>query len=754
MLTPPGRASGTATTPTSGASAPSDPPDADEFELRRATPALVAPFALVAVLGWALLLLPPYPTSWTVAVSAAAVLVLAAVAWCLGARHPHVRWLNPLAAYLMFPFAALVRHGSGSAESGHTALLMVPILWLALTGSRRQLYIAGALAVASFVVPPLVTSADWYPASDWRRAAMWALIAWVLAPVVQRLVQRLDRARRRARIEAARTELLFETAPHGVAVLDGAGRILRINAALGAIIGVDPQDMEGFELGDYAPPGDDSIAQHVAMITERGAAIAESDCVVRDSGGNDVVVACSSATVPDALVGNLIMVNVVDISERRRHQERLAHLAEHDVLTGLANRRRFDEELQRHLDFCRRHGPAGALLLLDLDEFKQVNDVLGHNAGDELIVSIGGLLRRSVRSTDVVARLGGDEFAVLLTEGDQAGAERVAANIVQRIVDFASTLDGVRRRVTASVGAVTFSAASEHAADILALADMTMYDAKDAGRNQYVVLPEGDARLPKASSRMRWERRIEEALEQGHFELHLQPILDVATDRVTSAEALLRLRDGDEIVPPSRFLYIAERAGLAPRVDAWVVGQSLDMLSKLQAYDPKFSLEVNLSGRSIGVPLVEEAIVNGLESHPVAPSSLILEITETAAVADVGLAREFAERMTALGCRFALDDFGAGFGSFYYLKHLIFDFLKIDGEFVAQAHNSPVDRTILRSIVGISRDLGKLTVAEFVSDPDVLDVVRSEGIDYAQGYHVGKPMPYDEFVSTHWSVTG
>jgi len=447
-------------------------------------------------------------------------------------------------------------------------------------------------------------------------------------------------------------------------------------------------------------------------------------------------------------MGEIVMVNVVDISDRRRYLDRLAHLADHDVLTGLANRRRFENDLERHLDRCRRHGPSGALLLLDLDNFKQVNDTLGHNAGDQLLITIAGLLRRSIRSTDVVARLGGDEFAVLLPDADQAGAQRVAELVVERVRDHAATLDGVGRRVTTSVGVVTFLAASEHAADILALADMTMYDAKDAGRDRAVVLTEGDVRGPRTAARLQWQSRIEAALEHDRFELHLQPIMNLANDRITSAEVLLRLREDDELVPPSRFVYIAERVGLMPAVDGWVIDHSVAMLASLRRHDPDFELEVNLSGHSIGHPDIEERIRDSLSRHDVDPSALILEITETAAVADVALARAFAERITDLGCSFALDDFGAGFGSFYYLKHLLFDYVKIDGEFVAQVHESRVDRTILRSIVGIARDLGKRTVAEFVSQPEILAVCREEGVDFAQGFLIGKPMPYDDFVAT------
>ena len=202
-------------------------------------------------------------------------------------------------------------------------------------------------------------------------------------------------------------------------------------------------------------------------------------------------------------------------------------------------------------------------------------------------------------------------------------------------------------------------------------------------------------------------------------------------------------------MPPSRFLYIAERVGLMPELDAFVVRRSVAYLERLNKISPDFTLEVNLSGHSIGHPAIEEAIVDSLRTHDVDPGRLVLEITETAAVADVTLARAFAERLTERGCKFALDDFGAGFGSFYYLKHLLFDYVKIDGEFVANSHLSNVDRTIMRSIVGIARDLGKETVAEFVSEPEILEVVRAEGVDHAQGYLIGKPTAYADFVSRY-----
>jgi diguanylate cyclase (GGDEF)-like protein/PAS domain S-box-containing protein len=554
-------------------------------------------------------------------------------------------------------------------------------------------------------------------------------------------------------------EWLFSDAPHGVAVLDLQGFVIQANAAFATIAGCVTGELEGARLASFAMNDDGAFDQHLATTLNTPGEAAEAEWTMRTRQGGAVQVALRSRVVrdhswADEAATGVFLVHAVDRSERHRFEQRLTHMASHDVLTGLVNRREFEERLAAHRDWCARYGHSGALLVLDLDNFKEVNDTLGHGAGDQLIISTAPLLRSAVRTTDVVARLGGDEFAVLLTHADAAAAEAVAAGIVGRVREFTSTLDGTRRRVTASIGVVTMQAAADHGGDVLALADMAMYDAKDAGRDCYVLLDENSARQPRSGARLAWKERIEGALENDDFTLLLQPILDLRSNRIVSAEALVRLSDAGELVPPSRFLYIAERTGLVPALDAWVVRHSVEMLAGLRKIAPEFQLEVNLSGHSIGRPEIEVAIVDSLRDFGVDPSALVLEITETAAVADVAMARSFAERMTALGCKFALDDFGAGFGSFYYLKHLLFDYVKIDGEFVANVHRSAIDRTILRSIVGIAHDLGKLTVAEFVAEPAILDVVRAEGVDLAQGYLTGVPMPVDEFVATFLQQTG
>ncbi len=874
-------------------------PDADPHgHATRPTWSMAAPFIGVAAMGVLAMLVQPTPTNGFELVLAVALLALAVVMLGLGMRQPTRTWLEPAAAYVAFLFIAVARDATGGASSGLTGLVLLPLLWLALTGTKNELRLAAGFVFAIFAVPALVIGGEAYPESEWRRVVIWLAIALLIAPVVQGLVMRLavetratravnaqmesilrgarltsiitvdldgrvetfnagaerllgyqaaevigrrasvfldrdelasvsaalglgadpdqglvalaelarldapsrtwtyvrkDGARRFVRLvvtelkdgdgavrgflavgidatESARmrhellvanqrNERLFEDAPHGVAVLDMSGRIQRANASLRAILGARATgELLGRPLASFGDPDDPSLQHHLErLLTERDLS-ASADCRLRDLDGQAVAVTLTSTllrgepTERDDTSDDVVLVNVVDVSERRQYEDRLAHLADHDPLTGLPNRRRFDEELARHLEQCRRYGVNGAVLLLDLDNFKQVNDTLGHPAGDELLVGIAGLLRRELRSGDLVARLGGDEFAVLLPVADAAATRTVAEAVVRRICDHAATLDGVRRRVTASVGAVTFTAAHGRDMDILALADMTMYDAKEAGRNRVSILEEDSDRLPRSGARLEWQNRIEAALEHDRFVLHFQPIVDVETSEVVSAEVLLRMRHEGELVAPGRFLYIAERVGLMPRVDTWVLEQGIAALARLREIRPDLRLAVNLSATSMGDSSLEEAIIDALLREGVPPEALVLEITETAAVSDLELARRFGQRMSRVGCRFALDDFGAGFGSFYYLKHLIFDYVKIDGEFVAASHRSQVDRIILRAIVGIARDLGKRTVAEFVGEPEVLDIVREEGVDLAQGFLIGKPVPYDEFVSRFLTV--
>ncbi len=439
-----------------------------------------------------------------------------------------------------------------------------------------------------------------------------------------------------------------------------------------------------------------------------------------------------------------------DVTERKRFEAQLVHLADHDPLTGLPNRRRLDAELERHADEVARYGIQGALLVLDLDHFKYVNDALGHNAGDQLIARVGSLLRGRLRTTDTLARLGGDEFAVLLPRAGADEALKVANELVEAIREHAvGWSDELAHRNTTSIGIALFGVDGGTGEEVLASADLAMYDAKEAGRDRVAVFSSATHREARTKSKLTWAERIRKALAKDELVLHAQPIRDARSGRVSRYELLVRLRDYDGgLIQPGTFLYIAEQIDLVQEIDRWVVSRALEALASNGEAREQPVLEVNLSGLSIGDAALLDLIETAVAEGSVNPDGLVFEITETAAVANLERARSFATRLGELGCRFALDDFGAGFGSFYYLKHLPFDFLKIDGEFVRSCLTSRTDQLVIEAVVGIARGLGKQTVAEFVEDGAIADFVRGQGVDYLQGYWIGRPGPVAEVMAT------
>ncbi len=439
------------------------------------------------------------------------------------------------------------------------------------------------------------------------------------------------------------------------------------------------------------------------------------------------------------------IVQLQDVSERKRFEGQLQYLADHDALTGLLNRRRFEQELRQQVALADRHEAPGAVLVIDLDNFKYVNDTLGHAVGDELIGRVATLVGSSLRRTDTVARLGGDEFAVLLPETPVDEAVELAGELRDEIASESVVGGGRGIRLTVSVGVSRFGGQMKVSAEgVLVNADIAMYEAKAAGRDRVELL---DAEGPKTKMRARltWSERIREALEADHFELFEQPILELESSEVTRHELLLRMRDDSgDLIAPGSFLYIAEQFGQIQAIDRWVCGEALELLAARQRAGDPMCIEINLSGASITDAGLCDQLESLVRDSGVDATKLVFEVTETAAIVNIDKARQFAARMAALGCSFALDDFGAGFGSFYYLKHLPFDYLKIDGDFIAKLPVSKPDRLTVEAMVKISRGLGKRTIAEFVGDEPTVEILREFGVDFAQGYYIGRPVPISE----------
>ena len=435
-----------------------------------------------------------------------------------------------------------------------------------------------------------------------------------------------------------------------------------------------------------------------------------------------------------------------DITDRMRMEAQLQHLADHDAITGLLNRRRFTEELERALARSRRHHETGAVLFLDLDGFKFVNDTLGHAAGDALIGRVGGLLRHAVRETDTLARMGGDEFAVLLTRCERGGAVKVAEKLLETLRRDGLAGTERRGRLSCSIGVALFGGDDDVSADELVVeADIAMYEAKDEGKDRYAIYDLARRRRTRPGIRESWSTRLERAICDDGFVLHAQPIAAICGDATPAFELLLRLPDelGDLILPGA-FLHNAERLGLVEQIDRWVLERAVRHLHSSHALGCDLTLSVNVSGRTMGDRSLAAHVSELIAAHPIPPGRLIVEITETAAISSIQQAGGLAHELRALGCMLALDDFGAGFASFYYLKHLRFDYLKIDGEFIRNLCVTPTDQLVVQAIVTIARALGTRTVAEFVGDDETVQLLRAFGIDYGQGYHLGRPRPLDE----------
>jgi diguanylate cyclase (GGDEF)-like protein len=430
-------------------------------------------------------------------------------------------------------------------------------------------------------------------------------------------------------------------------------------------------------------------------------------------------------------------------AERRHYEERLRYLTDYDQLTGLVNRRRFEEELKRELARSGRYSYPGAVLSIDLDNFKSTNDFAGHGAGDAVLCAVARVLKQRFRSSEVVARLGGDEFGVLLTAVDAPAARKTAEDLLMSIHDCRPTFGGKTFRITASIGVASFESDDATAGELLVNADLAMYAAKADGRDRLVVYTVSEGRRARATAKLTWAERIRDALDRDDgFVLHMQPILDLATNRISHGELLLRMRDDyGNLIAPSAFLPAAERFGLIHAIDRWVVRRAIHTIAEGER-DSMLPVGVNLSGDSVvGDPHLLEMIESELRNSSVDPAMLIFEVTETAAIANMPEATAFARRVNELGASLAIDDFGTGFGSFYYLKHLPVGYVKLDGEFVQNLPQSEVDAHMVNAIVGIAQGLGIKTVAEAVSDEETIQVLRQHGVDYAQGFHVGRPAP-------------
>jgi diguanylate cyclase (GGDEF)-like protein/PAS domain S-box-containing protein len=565
-----------------------------------------------------------------------------------------------------------------------------------------------------------------------------------------------DQYRRERELEFSRAMIatVFSALRAGIVVLqiaddDSDSSVIDCNEAFCALTGRTKEELLGQSGAAVVHP--ESLPardQLLASIIAGSMTVTELRYLRPD--GSDVWCLIIPATTSGPAGERLIVVQAIDITERREFERQLRHYAEHDSLTGLFSRRHFNERLEDQVGRVKSTRRPASLLLLDLDGFKDVNDALGHSTGDALLRRLAGALASALREDELLARVGGDEFAVLLPDAGHSEAMAVGEKLTHAIYEHGAVNAAVGRiQVTASVGVTSWTTELEIDAEMLmAEADIAMYDAKAAGRNRTLLYERGQHRAGEIATRSSRLTELREAIAHGHFILHAQPIMPLIATGGTAAaaphmyELLVRMQRADgTLAAPGEFLPDAERHGLIADIDRWVLAEAVRVLKARRLAGRPVKVSVNLGAASIEDPSLGDLIASLLEANAVPPEMLTLELTETGALSDLGLASELSLRLRDIGCHFALDDFGAAFASLQYLKHIRFDMVKIDGEFIRNLPRSAADQLIVKAVAEMATGFGAKVVAEFVDGQDTVDLLRQFGVEFGQGYFLGRPEP-------------
>ncbi len=562
---------------------------------------------------------------------------------------------------------------------------------------------------------------------------------------LERTVNERNEQLRRKISELAREKefvsCLLETAHAAVMVLDRQGHVRLANPHLCRTLGKAEHELLGLKVERLLDiqGGENDLKYLVRHLAEGGVEQLELEARL-GSGRNPREFLWRFTRLDGRSEDTAVLAIGMDITERKQAERQYAWLAEHDPLTGLYNRRRLQQELDSEIGRAQRHGRHGGLLFIDLDDFKYINDTSGHQAGDQVLKKVAEILQATLRESDVVARIGGDEFAVVLPEACAEEVVAVARKLSEQIAAIQVDCLSQRHLVGASIGIALFPDHGVDATELLAKADMAMYQAKQNDRGRWHLFTELDHAWAKMQHDVHWRQKIDEAIKNDGFTLVFQPIMALESGEIVHYEALLRMRtEGGGLVSPQSFIEVAEESGLIRAIDHWVLRRAIGHIARENAAGRELRLSVNLSASALGdkslLPLIEHL----LATHDIDPRQLILEITETAALANVAASRELMSAVRRLGCRFALDDFGVGFSSFRYLKELPYDYIKIDGSFIRPLLYCKQDRALVRGLCEIASAFGKLTVAEFVEDERTLTLLKELRVDMVQGYHIGMP---------------
>jgi diguanylate cyclase (GGDEF)-like protein len=476
--------------------------------------------------------------------------------------------------------------------------------------------------------------------------------------------------------------------------------------------------------------------------------------VIRQASKFAVQLATYISTFAHILLILIVVVIVITIArasnsfinERKTANEKLSYQASHDPLTGLLNRREFAHNANKLLSTVTMGQTEHALCYMDLDQFKVVNDTCGHAAGDEMLRQLSQVLTDTLRYNDTLARLGGDEFGVLIENCSLDDAYQISKKLLEVIQDYQFFWEGHSFRVSVSIGLVTISEVTLNLTEVLKNADAACYIAKDGGRNRIHVYHPEDSEIAQRHGEMQWVPRINQALEENCFCLYAQDIVPLDGRDDKHYEVLLRMIDDKgHVIPPGAFLPAAERYNLISAIDRWVIENTFRLLTANPIFLKKTCfVSINLSGHSITDDAFLNFIITQLHECGIDANKICFEITETAAISNLNTAATFISTLKNLGCQFALDDFGSGLSSFAYLKYLKVDYLKIDGMFVKDIIDDPIDHAMVKSINQIGQVMGMQTIAEFVENDEIKAMLKEIGVNYAQGYGIGKPQPFDK----------